>query len=140
MKPLLIAALTSLAITAHAADMVIPFGEVTIPEAAAVDVLAWLDTQEFVTDEVVITYADNIVHTADGPIVEENVPTSTRVRTVIAETPEVKLRRIIRDLVKEHIESSVKAHKVSTARAMFEAQLAAQMAAESMDLIAEEVE
>jgi hypothetical protein len=138
MKTLLIAALTALAITAHAADMVIPFGEVTIPEAGAQDVLAWLDTQELVIDKVVITYADNTVYTADGPIIEKNVPTSNRVRTVIAETPEEKLRRIIRALVKEHIESNVKAHKIAAARAAFEAQLKAQMESEAVELIAEE--
>ena len=138
MKTLLIAAATAIAITATAQDMIVPFGEVTIPEAAATDVLAWLETQELVTTKTVTTYADNTVHTPDGPVVEKDVPTTKRVRVVVAETPQERLRRIIRDLVREHIETNVKAHKIAVAREAFEAQLAAQIEAETVELIKEQ--
>ena len=77
----LIAALLLTTTAVRAADMVIPFGEVTIPEAASHDVLAWLDTQAIsATEQVEMTDPD------DGHIyyVSRSV--------VVAETPEVRLR------------------------------------------------
>ena len=126
----LIAALLLATTAVRAADMVIPFGEVTIPEAASHDVLAWLDTQAISASEQV-----EMVDPDDGHIYHITVS------MVVAETPEVRLRRIIRDLVRDHIESSVHAHRIAAARAVFEAQLKVQMdAAEAIDLISEEVE
>ena len=92
-RTLITALLAALALAAQAADIIVPAGGITVPEAAVTDVKAWLATEELAHIKSI-----PVVVSATNELGEVEVVSSTsrKVRVVTPETPQQKLRRIYR--------------------------------------------
>ena len=88
-RTLITALLAALALTAQAADIIVPAGGITVPEAAVADVQAWLATQ---------TRTTTIVREVEKIDPEDGHKYTVKEREVVkvVETPQQKLRRIYR--------------------------------------------
>ena len=113
----IIAAIIGITAAAHAADIVVDLGSITIPEAAIADVQAWLATQVQYTTETT-------TETRTNPDTGESVDVAINTQVVVVETPKAKLTRIMQQAAKDAIRNAVQ--ELRQARADAEAQAAAQ--------------
>ena len=88
-KTALILAVAVIGAAAHAADVVIDLGSLTVPDAAVADVQEWLATQVQYTTE---TTTETRTDPDTGLPVEVQIVT----QVVVPETPKQKLTRIMR--------------------------------------------
>ena len=97
----IIAVVIGLAVAAHAADVVVDVGSVTIPDAAVADVQEWLAT------DVLYTTVTTIEVRTD-PDTGESVNIEHKTKVVVPETPKQKLLRIMQAAAKKAVRDAVR--------------------------------
>ena len=117
MRTAIIAAIIGITAAAHAADIVVDLGSITIPDAAIADVQEWLETEVQYTTETTIG-------TRTNPDTGESVDFEINTQVVVVETPKAKLTRIMQQAAKDAVRNAVQ--ELRQARADAEAQAAAQ--------------
>ena len=113
----IILAIMALTVSAHAADIVVPLGSITVPDAAVADVAAWLNTQP---DLYTIRYVEEV---RTDPDTGEEVTVQREVRTIVPETPKAKLARIVRVQVLQQLRAAVRGMRQERANAAAQAEV-----------------
>ena len=119
-KTALILAVAVIGAAAHAADVVVDIGSLTVPDAAVADVQEWLATQvQYTTETTIETRTDPDT----GLPVEVQIVT----QVVVPETPKQKLTRIMRAAAADAVLNPVKQLRQERADAAAQAAAQAEM-------------
>ena len=116
MRTAIIAAIIGITATAHAADIVVDLGSITIPEAAIADVQAWLATQVQYTTETT-------TETRTNPDTGKSVDVAIKTQVVVVETPKAKLARIMQQAAKDAVRNAVQGLRQQRADAAAQAEM-----------------